>query len=509
MEQPSAPASIGLKTAIGAAWVVSWRVLSRLLGVISIVVLARLLTPDAFGLVAIATSIVGALDAFSVLGWQDAVIRSQRYRRELLNTAFTISFVRGLAMALLVAASAPFVAAFFSDDRLEPILYLLALLTALEGFENVGPVEFRRNLQFDREFVQFAIPRALAFVATICFALYLRNYWALVIGIAVGRVAKFAVTYTMHAYRPRPSLAAIDELLGFSLWTWATSIMLFARDRSPAFIIGRALGADAVGRFTMGQEIAMLPISELVHPMSRALFAGASSAHRDGQSLADVFSRAIGVMAIIILPAAIGISAVAHFIVPIALGPTWQDVIPIIQWLGVAAPFSILTTVCGTCLIAAARLKGNFVINALAAALMIGLAVVAVSTHGMMGVLAAICAVLVLEAVVATVLTCRWLGGRLSGLAANLWRPVVATAAMAAALAQSGLGWATAAGPGSLDAAWNLILTMAIGAAAYACVAALLWILAGRPYGAERWLLDMALRALAARRRPPAVAPPP
>src|SRR5690349_2060924 len=142
MERPPAPASLGLKTAIGAAWVVSWRVLSRLLGVISILVLARLLTPEAFGLVAIATSIVGALDAFSVLGWQDAVIRSQQYRRELLNTAFTISLVRGLVMALLVAASAPYVAAFFSDDRLVPILYLLAVLTVLEGFENVGPVEF-------------------------------------------------------------------------------------------------------------------------------------------------------------------------------------------------------------------------------------------------------------------------------------------------------------------------------------------------------------------------------
>lgn len=500
MEPTSKPASIGLKTAIGAAWILSWRALSRVLGVISIVVLSRLLTPDAFGLVAIATSIVGALDAFSVLGWQDAVIRSQHYRRELLNTAFTISVARGLVMGLLVAGAAPFVAVFFSDDRLESILYLLAVLTILEGFENVGPVEFRRDLQFDREFVQFAIPRALTFVVTICSALYLQSYWALVIGIAVGRIVKFVVTYTMHPYRPRPSLSAMNELLGFSLWTWATSIMLFARDRGPAFIIGRALGADAVGRFTMGQEIALLPISELVHPMSRALFAGVSSAHRAGQELADVFCRAIGVMAIIILPAAIGISAVAHFIVPIALGPSWQDVTPIIQWLGIAAPFSILSTVCGTCLIAVARLKGNFLLNALAALFMVTFAIAVVNDHGMMGVMAVICAVLVGEAFVATALTSRWLGGKASWLVGHLWRPVVATAVMGAALAGSGLGWAATPAPVAFAAAWSLALAVSLGAVTYLATIALLWVVAGKPYGAERWLLDIALHALAARR---------
>ncbi|MBL8697867.1 MAG: oligosaccharide flippase family protein [Alphaproteobacteria bacterium] len=497
-EQPKR-GSIGVSTAIGAAWVVSWRLLSRLLGVISIVILSRLLSPDTFGVVAIATSLIGALDAFSVIGWQDAVIRSHHYRKDLLNAAFTISAARGVLMAIVIAAAAPFAGEFFSDDRLVPILYLLAGLTALEGLENVGPVEFRRNLAFEREFVQFAIPRFLAFVVTIYFAYSLRDHWALVLGIVAGRLAKFAASYLMHPFRPRFSATAIREILGFSLWTWAASMAIFVKERTPAFVIGRTMNADAVGRFTLGQEIAMLPITEVVYPVSRALFSGMASAHRDGRELGDAFCRAVGVLSVLILPLAIGISSVAHFVVAIALGATWRDVTPLIQLLGIAAPFSILTTICGTCLISVARLRGNFAINAVAAAFVVVLVVVLVTAYGLVGAISAVCIVMTCEGLLATGLTLHWLGGNASDLLAQAWRPVVAVATMAIVLGASGYGWPAQAATASTTLA-DLVVAVLLGAATYVLALALLWQLSGRPQGPERWLLSLLVRALDARR---------
>ncbi len=488
------------KTATGAAWIVLWRVVSRSLGVVSILVLARLLPPEAFGLVAIATSVVTALDTFSILGWQDAIIRSKEYNKRMLNSAFTICTIRGLVMGLLIAAGAPFAAQFFGEPRIESILYLLAVLTVLEGFENVGVVEFRRELQFNKEFILFVVPRFVAFAVTILSAFLLKSYWALVLGIATQRLCKFAIGYLIHPHRPQFSTNAVGDLLSFSLWTWAISTSMFVRDRFPSLIIGRVLGPTQVGQFTIGWEIAMLPITELVQPIERALFSGFSSAARSGSDLADLFTRAAGVVALFILPMSIGMSALSDLLVSVALGAAWQDASPLIMWLSISTPFFVLASLSITCLIANARLREALTITTCSGGAILALSIALIGDRGLQGVMIAILIVMVLEGLTAAVLTVRWLGGRPSALVASLWRSIASVLVMAAVLDLAGLGW-IAAPEDFMTTIYKMAETVTVGATSYIIASATLWLLCGKPVGAESWLIQFATETLGSLRR--------
>jgi len=484
--------SIAHRTAVGASWMILWRMATRGLGVLSTLVLARILVPADFGLVAIATTYVAAFDAMSATGLQDAVIRSGEHNRRLLDTAFSLSALRGLVNGTLIAVTAPLAAAYFAEPRLVPILFLLAGLAVLEGVENIGVVEFRRNLRFDREFVLFLLPRLLAVVITVSCALILRSYWAMVIGIVASRLVRFVLTYVMHGYRPHLGVAAWHEISTFSLWTWAASIATFVRDRSWTVVLGGILEASSVGVFMVASEIALLPISEVVYPACRALFSGFALARNEGGSLGQAFVRTVAVIVMFVLPAAIGISAMAGYIVEIALGPKWAATIIIIELIAASSPMTVIALMAATTLMASGHVRNSFVIIVTSAVLGTSAAALMAIAYGLPGVAASTAVFAVLEGMGFLAMIARIIDVPMAAMVSNLWRPLLATTIMVLVLWTSGYGWQ----PQPQSAAAEALATILIGAGTYAVTLALSWILARRPDGAESFLFQTARRSL-------------
>src|SRR5258707_9108035 len=151
--------SITSRTVLGAGWMVAWRMVTRLLGLISTLVLARILVPADFGLVALATASSDAVEALSVLGLDDALVRDKESSRALNDTAFSLMAARGVLNAALIAVLAYPASVWLVEPRLVPILLVLSALTLIAGFENIGIVEFRRNLQFQKAFKLLFPPR--------------------------------------------------------------------------------------------------------------------------------------------------------------------------------------------------------------------------------------------------------------------------------------------------------------------------------------------------------------
>jgi lipopolysaccharide exporter len=486
--------SIAHRTAIGASWMILWRMATRGLGLLSTLVLARILVPADFGLVAIATTYVAAFDALSVTGLQDAVIRSAQQDRQLLDTAFSLSAVRGFVNGALIAATAPLAAHYFVEPRLLPILLVLAGLAVLEGVENIGVVEFRRDLRFDREFVLFFLPRLLAVIITVSFAIVLRSYWAMISGIVASRAVRFLLTYVMHGYRPRLGIGAWRQIFAFSFWTWASSIATFVRDRSWTVVLGGILEPASVGVFMVASEIAMLPISEVVYPACRAVFSGFSLARNEVGGLGQAFARTIAVIAVLVIPAAIGISATAHDIVDIALGPKWTATIIIIELIAASSPMSVMALMGATTLIASGHVRINFIIVLASAALGTASTAVMATTFGLPGVAVSTAVFAALEGIAFLAMIIHVIGVPIVELGRSLWRPALATAVMAGVLWITGCGWRGQAG----SAAINGLVTVLIGAGIYAATLALTWILAGKPDGAETFLFQTLRRGFSA-----------
>ena len=457
---------------------------TRALGLISTLVLARLLLPADFGMVALATGFAQAIEAMSFLGVEDALVRERHPNRALYDTAFTLNLLRGLAMAGVLAALAIPAAGWFAEPRLVWLLYALAFGAAVDGLGNIGLIEFRRDFAFHREFVSMILPRLLSIVLMIAAACIWRSYWALVVGALVMRFGRVALSYRLHPYRPRLSLAAWRGLIGYSLWSWAVALAVMVRERSTMLLIGRMLGTGAAGVYSVGADLAALPTSELVEPLSRSAFSGFAAARHQGEPAAGIYLRVVAAAALLTLPAGIGTSLIADPLVRLAFGPNWVEAIPLVQVLAIAGAATVFGYIGWTLFSAHALLRTVLTVSVVAAAARILLLVFLLPRQGVLGAAVAVTASIVVEDVLYIGLTFRRFGVRAAALLASVWRGGLAAACMAVALVQAGLGWApVVAGPGVL--ALELAAAIALGGAVYVGVLLLTWLASGRPHGAE------------------------
>lgn len=328
----------------GAAWMVLFRVIDRPLGLISTFILARLLLPTDFGIVAMAMSVIAVIDLATSFNFDAALVQRQKLRREHYDSAWTLNVLVAVGCAAATIALAPAAASYYAEPRLMAVMVTLAVGWLAWGFENVGVVDFRRELDFRREFLFLASKRLISFTVTVAAALAFRSYWALVVGMVSGRIVSVVLSYAMHPFRPRPSFAASRELFSFSGWMLATNLLGAAVSRLPHFVLGRTYGAQALGAYTVGAEFAQIPHSELAAPINRALFPGFSRLADRPDEFRRACVAATAAMMLIVLPASVGIAAVAEPLVRVLLGERWGAAVPVIQVLAISGALSAIVS---------------------------------------------------------------------------------------------------------------------------------------------------------------------
>src|SRR3984957_17489315 len=335
-ESMTSTRSVLARTIRGAGWVIAWRLGMRVLGLISTLILVRLLVPSDFGLLALAASFSQTIDGMMTLGTEEAVIRQPAPDRNVYDTAWTMNVIRGMTVTAIVLLSAMPVARFFGDPRLVTVLMVIALPPLLDGLSNIGTVDFRRQMQFQKEFAIMVVPKFFGIAATLTAAFIHPSYTALLWGIATNQSMRSAMSYVMHPFRPRLSLRAWRGLIGYSIWTWLLSLAILLRNRSDTLLLGRMTNSTLVGVYSVGAEVAYLPTSELVEPLCRASFAGFAAANREGVEVPETYLRLLSSAVLVTLPAGLGLFLVAAPLVRLAFGPAWDAAVPVLQILGLA-----------------------------------------------------------------------------------------------------------------------------------------------------------------------------
>ncbi len=482
------------RIAVGAGWLLGLRVAGRVVRLAGLAILARVLLPEDFGLLAMAWAAVGVLETFGTLGVKLAVIRKRDADRAFYDTAWTIGIGRGVALTLAIAALAPLAGTFFDEPRLPAVLLGLAAARLIGGFENIGVVDFLKSLDFPRHVrLEFLTTLGTA-LAAVGLALALGSYWALV-GAEIARsLLRVGLSYLLHDYRPRLSLAAMSELIGFGKWVFARGVFMHLSAACPPIVIGRLLNADLLAFFNIGREIARMVTTELQAPVQTALFPGISTVASEPRRLARAFLDNMGVAVLVFLPAAVGVAVVAPLLVRILLGETWLPAVPIVQILGCAAALEVLRGSPHLFYMAADRPRLAATLAGVRLAILVPATLAGVALAGIVGAAWALVftggVVLVIELAVAV----RVFALTLPQLADRLWRPVTATTALVAAV----LPWQFAGGtPADLaTAVIDLALLVALGVAVYGLVVFGLWRLGGRPAGAEVRLVAIAAERL-------------
>jgi lipopolysaccharide exporter len=202
------------------------------------------LTPNDFGLVAIAVSYVALIDGLTDLSIRSSVIRHQGDDRNFLDTIFTVQLIRALVVSAVVLATSLVLPQLFQDDRLEPVIWCLALNTLWNGLQNPKLALFERDLDFRRELLMQFVSKALSTLGAVIIAVIYQSYWALVAGSLIGSLTRIIVSYGLSPFLPRLSLKLWRELFRFAGWLSAATTFDSLGHKLDSIIIGAFLGVQ-------------------------------------------------------------------------------------------------------------------------------------------------------------------------------------------------------------------------------------------------------------------------
>ncbi|MCD6384439.1 lipopolysaccharide biosynthesis protein [Candidatus Sumerlaeota bacterium] len=325
------------------------KIIERSLGLIRLVILARFLAPNDFGLMGVALLTLGTIDTFSQPGFRQALVQKKQNVEEYLNSAWTALIVRGLVLACVLVFVAPLAAEFFDAPKAVLIIRVIALGVLFQAFTNIGVVFFQKELEFNKQFI-FQLTGVLAdFVVAVSLAILTRSVWALVFGLLAGHFTRMVVSYIIHPFRPRIefNLQKISELFGFGKWVLGSSILIFLITQGDSIVVGKLVGVVALGLYQMAYRLSNMPATEITHIISQVSFPAYSKLQDDISRLRDAYLKVLSVVAFLTIPLATSIIILGEEFTLIFMGEKWEAMVSVLQLLALAGLFRSVAATAG------------------------------------------------------------------------------------------------------------------------------------------------------------------
>ncbi len=325
--------TVGQKVFTGTLWTVAMRMSIRFIGIISVIILARILDPADFGLVAKAVMIQSFLELVTALGLEAALIKDQSADASHYNTAWTIQIIRGGLIGIVLTLFAVPISTYLNSPDLELVIYCYAFVSFLSGFYNIRVVDFRKQLNFSLDFKYNIYKKLSGFITTITIALIWETYWALVAGVVVSTLVSVVASFLMCPTSVGFSISRWRSLFAFSKWMLGYELIGALSAKIDTFLLSRFSTTENVGLYTISYEVSGTASTEIAMPVARALMPGLSALNTDTSAFRDLYISSIGTVLLIAIPAAVGLSVVAEHLTITLLGEKWIAAIPIIQIL--------------------------------------------------------------------------------------------------------------------------------------------------------------------------------
>jgi len=311
-------------------WAFALRAVNRAFRFIRLIILARVLAPEDFGLMGIALLTMATLDTFSQTGFQAALIQKKDDIKSYLDAAWTVLILRGSILFAILYIIAPFAAHFFNAQEAEVIIRVIGLSFLIQAFTNIGVIYFEKELEFNKLFIYSFVGTLSDFVVAVSAALILKNVWALVFGSLAGSTAMCITSYFIHPYKPKFDfhLGKAKELFGFGKWILGSSILVFLLTQGDDIFVGKLLGATALGLYQLAYRISNMPATEITHVISQVTFPAYSKLQDNIEKLRETYLRVLQSTAFLSFPIAGLIFVLAPDFTRIFLGEKWMPMVP-------------------------------------------------------------------------------------------------------------------------------------------------------------------------------------
>jgi lipopolysaccharide exporter len=315
----------------------------KVIFLIRLTVLARLLNPYDFGLMATASIGIDLLMRISNFGMTTALVQLDEANQDQYDTAWTMDLLRALAIALISYFAAPMIADYLLEPKATNILRALAVRPVIDAFASIMVARFSRTLNF-RALVFLHMPKALT--NTILSILLARSYgvWALVAGTLTGSFVFLLMSYILAPHRPRLLFRfdSLQPLARFGRWVFLTSIVVMLSQTISRVVISREVGAAELGLYYLAASLAFMPTEIANQIVGRVAFPFYSRLQKNIQEATIAFKSILISVTVILFPASVLLIAITPTLVNDIMGQSWAGTINIIRILAVVNIFDVI-----------------------------------------------------------------------------------------------------------------------------------------------------------------------
>ncbi len=350
--------SMATKVAWGSVWSIVLNVALKSLGIISIIILAPLITPYDLGVYVAAAVVVELVHTLTNVGIFPILIHKKDPSVVFYQTAWTIQLIRCFIIFIIIQLFAEYFFYFYSDDEaVREVIQVVSISILIGGFSSIYLVNFEKNIDFKTVLKFRLICRVIGFFATIAAAYILQSYWALVIGNIVGALTTLLFSYFFAPGAHRITLHSSREFLNVSRWLLTHEISTFISLKSDTFLITRFLGPQPLGVYEVGYQVAMAPTQEIALPISRALFPGLAKLQDDKSKFAEMMTFTLIVILYIALPVSTGLFIIAEPLITSLFPENWHNAIIVVQLISIFGFFRVFFGPCVSALMGAGHMK--------------------------------------------------------------------------------------------------------------------------------------------------------
>lgn len=331
-------AELATRTLKGTTWVFSARLLQQGLNFLQLVILARLLEPHDFGLMAIALVATNLFSAFTYTGYELALVQKPNLNSTDLHTAWWIMLGRrALIGAALILFAIP-ISKFYKTPEVIPILMAVGGLQALQGLTSPALSLWQKRFEFGKYFNYQVLPALFGLLLGTVAAFLLRNVWALVISMFTATAAQVFLSYFLDPYRPafcidRKSLAFLS---GYGKWMLASGLLFFFSSQGTLAFAGWMFGVVALGVYQIASRFALLATSQFSEVILASVFPAYSLIQGDIERVSSAFLYVLSLSSLVVFSVTLIIAQGLPGLFIIVIGDKWAEAVSILPGIAIA-----------------------------------------------------------------------------------------------------------------------------------------------------------------------------
>lgn len=344
--------TINKKVANAARWSTITEILAKLVVPITNLILARILAPEAFGIIATVTMITTFADMLTDAGFQKYLIQHEFSSKEKLyksaNVAFITNFSMSLVAWIVIVIFRDNIAGFLGNEGLGVAIAVASIQLLLTALSSIQMALYKRTFDFKTLFYRRIISVLLPFAVTIPLALLGLGYWSLIIGTLTGQVVNAIILTIKSEWKPTLffKLDILKEMFSFSIWTLIDSIVIWLCTYVDVFILGNIFNSYYLGLYNNSLNIVNSIMNVVTASITPVLLAGLSRYQNNEKEYNNLLFKVQRTMAYLIIPMGVGVFLYQDIITSILLGDGWKEASKIIGIASLIVPFMILLSNC-------------------------------------------------------------------------------------------------------------------------------------------------------------------